>query len=150
MSDVSSRIKILVLSLLVLQNATQTLVMRYSRGVLNESYNPSSAVIMTELCKFLVCVLLIVFGIGESGLSLTHKSIIAKILYLTKNSGYTWVPATCYFIQNSLQYIASENLSSSVFAVLQQMKILSAALASVCILNKHLLWRQWRALLLLI
>eukprot|EP01083_Nonionella_stella_P208866 757655_1 len=107
MPDVSSRIKSLVLSLLVLQNATQTLVMRYSRGVLNESYNPSSAVIMTELCKFLVCVLLIVFGIGESGLSLTHKSIIAKILYLARNSGYTWIPATCYFIQNSLQYIAS-------------------------------------------
>lgn len=124
--------------------------MRYSRGVLNESYNPTSAVIMTECCKFFVCALLVSLGIGESGLSNTHTSTFSKVLYLIRNSGYTWVPATCYFIQNSLQYVASENLSSSVFAVLQQMKIISAALASVCILHRHLLWRQWRALMLLV
>ena len=128
--------------------------MRYSRGVINESYNPTIAVILTEICKFCVCTILIVLGIGESGLDSGRvsntSSIIQKIIWLIRNSGYTWVPATCYFIQNSLQYIASENLSSSVYAVLQQMKILSAALASVCILNRKLLYRQWRALLLLI
>eukprot|EP01083_Nonionella_stella_P027961 77000_1 len=150
MAEVSTNMKLLVLTLLVIQNATQTLLMRYSRGVLNESYNPNVAVIMTECCKFSVCTILIILGIGESGLSMTHQSIISKIIYLIKNSGYTWVPATCYFIQNTLQYVASENLSSSVYGVLQQMKILSAALASVCILNKKLLFRQWRALLLLV
>eukprot|EP01084_Bolivina_argentea_P056434 103301_1 len=149
MPEVSRKVKVIVLSLLVLQNATQTLLMRYSRGVLNESYHPTTAVIATECCKFMVCTLLILFGIGESGIK-TKQSIISKIIYLIKNSGFTWVPATCYFLQNSLQYVASENLSSSVYAVLQQMKILSAALASVVILRRHLIWRQWRALILLV
>jgi len=150
MPEVSNQIKLIVLSLLVLQNATQTLLMRYSRGILSESYNPTVAVITTEMCKFSVCVLLIAIGIGDSGLSNSHHSITSKVVHLIGNSGYSWVPATCYFLQNSLQYVASENLSSSVFAVLQQMKILSAALASVCILGRHLMWRQWRALLLLV
>ena len=171
-----------------IQNATQTLMMRYSRGILNESYNPTMAVIATECCKFSVCTILIAIGIGESGLAASHHSIASKgklsvfiplifhsdsaiespfeslvifliylcthctvyfclflyeypVVHLVGNSGYTWVPATCYFLQNSLQYVASENLSSSVFAVLQQMKILSAALASVFILGRHLMWR---------
>ncbi len=115
--------------------------MRYSRGILSESYNPTVAVIATETCKFGVCALLISMGVGESGLSSTHHSIGSKVSYLIRHSGYSWVPATCYFLQNSLQYVASENLSSSVFAVLQQMKILSAALASVCILGRRLMWR---------
>jgi len=148
MPEASRNLKMTVLGLLVLQNATQTLLMRYSRGVLNESYNPTIAVILTEISKFLVCTFMIILGYGESGVS--QPSIVNKIIYLIRNSGYSWIPATCYFIQNSLQYIASENLSSSVYAVLQQMKILSAALASVCILNRKLLWRQWRALILLI
>jgi len=128
--------------------------MRYSRGVINESYNPTIAVILTEISKFCVCTFLILFGIGESGLDKGRinntSNILSKIIWLIRNSGYSWVPATCYFIQNSLQYVASENLSSSVYAVLQQMKILSAALASVFILNRKLLYRQWRALLLLV
>eukprot|EP00484_Ammonia_sp_Unknown_P021984 CAMPEP_0197033522 /NCGR_PEP_ID=MMETSP1384-20130603/11906_1 /TAXON_ID=29189 /ORGANISM="Ammonia sp." /LENGTH=376 /DNA_ID=CAMNT_0042463337 /DNA_START=35 /DNA_END=1165 /DNA_ORIENTATION=- len=151
MADVSKNLQMCILGLLVLQNATQTLLMRYSRGVLEESYNPTVAVILTECSKFAVCVLLIVSNLGESGLpDNKYPSIMHKIMYLLRHSGYTWVPSTCYFIQNSLQYTASENLSSSVYAVLQQMKILSAALASVCILRKQLMWRQWRALLLLV
>jgi len=151
---VTNNIKLLILSLLVLQNATQTLVMRYSRGVLSESYNPTAAVILTELTKLLVCVALIALGIGDSGLSASDKHaskpLPAKIAYLIRHSGYTWVPAACYLAQNSLLFVASANLSSSVYAVLQQMKILSAALCSVCLLRRHLLWRQWRALLLLV
>ena len=134
--------------------------MRYSRGVLNESYHPGSVVLMTECCKLLVCSSIVFFGIGDSKVFIKdhnnnnningkNRNIITAIIYLIRNSGYTWVPTTCYFIQNSLQYVASENLSSSVFAVLQQMKILSAAIASVLMLKKSLSWTKWRALLLL-
>ena len=167
--EVSRNLRITILSLLVLQveltnfilsmrmftqqipltqNATQTLLMRYSRGVLIESYNPTIVVILTECCKFLLCLFIILFGYGESGLS-QNEPIITKIIYLIRHSGYSWIPATCYFLQNSLLYVASENLTSSVYAVLQQMKIVSAALISVCILDRKLSWKQWKALILL-
>ena len=157
--EISDKQKLIVLILLVLQNATQTLLMRYSRGVLNESYHPGSVVLMTECTKLIVCLSIVYFGIGESNVASinnnnnnnnnNNKSMISTFIFLIKNSGYTWVPTTCYFIQNSLQYVASENLSSSVYAVLQQMKILSAAIASVLMLKKSLSWNKWRALLLL-
>ena len=134
------------------QNATQTLLMRYSRGVLNEKYHPGSVVLMTECCKLIVCSLIVYGGFGETNVFDKNKNdhtFINRIIFLIKNSGYTWVPTTCYFIQNSLQYVASENLSSSVYAVLQQMKILSAAIASVIMLRKQLSWNKWRALFLL-
>ena len=137
----------MVLALLVAQNASSALLMRYSRGVLQEPYNPTSAVLMSECCKLTVCTILIMMGFGDSGLSRDPKysSIQSKLWYLIRHSGYSWVPAACYFAQNSLYYIASGNLGT-----LQQMKILSAALCSVFILGRRLEWRQWRALLLLI
>eukprot|EP01083_Nonionella_stella_P120634 361605_1 len=151
-SGVTYHQKLFILAMLVLQNATQTLVMRYSRGVLNEDYHPPSVVLMTECCKLFVCSLIVYCGLGESMIfdhTKNDQHILHRIVFLIRNSGYTWVPTTCYFIQNSLQYVASENLSSSVYAVLQQMKILSAAIATVVMLRKSLSWTKWRALLLL-
>eukprot|EP01084_Bolivina_argentea_P112523 200671_1 len=145
--------RIIVLGMLVVQNATQTLVMRYSRGVLNEHYHPGSVVLLTEICKLLTCIFIVYCDLGKSVIFNKHntldENIINRIIHLIKSSGYTCIPTTCYFIQNSLQYVASENLTSSVYAVLQQMKILSAAIASVIMLNKHLSWNKWRALFLL-
>lgn len=152
MAEVTSTQKLMVLALLVAQNASSALLMRYSRGILQEPYNPTTAVLMSECCKLATCTVLILFGFGDSGLSRDPKytSIQSKIWYLIRNSGYSWVPAACYFMQNSLYYVASGNLSSSVFGTLQQMKILSAALCSVFILGRRLEWRKWRALMLLI
>ena len=124
MAEVTHTQKMMVLALLVAQNASSALLMRYSRGVLQEPYNPTSAVLMSECCKLTVCTILIMMGFGDSGLSRDPKysSIQSKLWYLIRHSGYSWVPAACYFAQNSLYYIASGNLSSSVFGTLQQMK----------------------------
>lgn len=59
------------------------------------------------------------------------------------------VPALSYFFQNILAYTALANLSSSVYGVLQQAKILSAAIFSVLLLRKQIGTHKWRALLLL-
>ncbi|ETO13082.1 UDP-N-acetylglucosamine transporter [Reticulomyxa filosa] len=48
-----------------------------------------------------------------------------------------------------LQYTALQNLPAPVYAVLQQLKILSAAVCSYLILRESLASRQWRALFLL-
>jgi len=152
--EVSRSTKLTVLALLVIQNASSALMMRYSRGVRNETYATTSAVIVSEIVKLCTCMLLIVFGVGESGLNgyanNKYASIASKVQYLVSNSGYTWVPATCYFVQNSLMVVASGNLSAAVYGTLQQLKILSAALFSVFILGRRIAMFKWRALLLLV
>jgi len=66
-----------------------------------------------------------------------------------RNSIVMSVPALCYFFNNVLAYTALENLSSSVYGVLQQAKILAFALFSVILLRKKISCSKWRALLLL-
>jgi len=149
-NEVTPSQKLVVLILLVLQNAAVTIMVRYSRGVLREKYMTSSVVLMTEICKFILSVIFISMKNGNSYLNQQQWHITKKIWYLIKNGGYSWLPSACYFIQNSLQYVALENLNSSVYAVLQQLKILSAAVFSVLILSKKLPLRQWRALILLV
>ena len=123
---------------------------RYSRGVQKESYLGSTVVIATEVAKMILSGLLIFRGMGNSHLNSKPWGIGTKLWWLIRNSGYTWVPATCYFIQNTLQYTALENLSSPVYAVMAQMKILTAALFSYFLLRRKLSYRKWRALILLV
>src|SRR5690348_5675477 len=100
----------------------------YSKRVIRENYLDIKKKLMVEIIKLIICTSCVYMKIGNSYLNTQPWTINQKIYYLIKNSGYTWLPAVCYFIQNSLQYTALQNLPSSVYAVLQQLKILTAAI----------------------
>merc|ERR1719397_1416883 len=85
----------------------------------------------------------------DSFLNKKDWTTLNKLTWLIRNSLVMAVPALCYFIQNILAYTALENLSSSVYGVLQQAKILTAAIFSVALLRKKISLTKWRALLLL-
>merc|ERR1719397_999341 len=85
----------------------------------------------------------------DSFLNKKDWTTLNKLTWLIRNSLVMAVPALCYFIQNILAYTALENLSSSVYGVLQQAKILTAAIFSVVLLRKKISLTKWRALLLL-
>ncbi|PIC32716.1 hypothetical protein B9Z55_012942 [Caenorhabditis nigoni] len=55
------------------------------------------------------------------------------------------VPAVVYAIQNNLYYTALANIDPTTYSVTLQLRILTTAALSVCLLNKKLSWYQWGA-----
>lgn len=147
--DSSSIFKAVCLCALVAQNTGLVIVTRYSKGVLQEEYIASSVVLMMELTKWIFAATCVSLKKEDSFLNNKDWSPTEKLIWLIKNSLVMGVPALCYFVQNLLAYTALENLSSSVYGVLQQAKILTAAIFSVVLLRKKITLTKWRALLLL-
>lgn len=59
------------------------------------------------------------------------------------------VPACLYIVQNNLLFIALSYLDAATYQVTYQLKILTTAFFSVCILRKHLDLTKWGSLLVL-
>jgi len=147
--EASFTFKAICLCALVAQNTGLVIVTRYSKGVLKEEYIASSVVLMMELTKLIFSSICITLKFEDSFLNSTDWSVPQKLIWLIKNSSVMIVPAFCYFLLNVLAYTALENLSSSVYGVLQQAKILTAAIFSVVLLRKKISFTKWRALILL-
>jgi len=147
--DSSFTFKAICLCALVAQNTGLVIVTRYSKGVLKEEYLASSVVLMMEITKLVFASICISLKAEDSFLNLKDWSLAGKLIWLIQNSLVMSVPALCYFFQNVLAYTALENLSSSVYGVLQQAKILTAAVFSVILLRKKISLTRWRALVLL-
>jgi len=147
--DSSFTFKAICLCALVAQNTGLVIVTRYSKAVLKEEYLASSVVLMMEITKLVFASICISLKKEDSFLNLKDWSLAGKLIWLIKNSLVMSVPALCYFLQNVLAYTALENLSSSVYGVLQQAKILTAAVFSVILLRKKISLTRWRALVLL-
>jgi UDP-sugar transporter A1/2/3 len=127
------------------------LVMRYSKTIASGNYITSTAVVSSEVLKLAASLVLYYIEIGavkiptEQFLSLIYQSLFgvdSKWKEMT-------IPATLYFIQNNLQYIAVGNLDPATFQVTYQMKILSPAIFSVLILRQSLSVKKWLSLVLL-
>jgi hypothetical protein len=86
-----------VLVLLILQNASHTLLMRYSRGILREEYSLKSAVLMMELLKMVTSMVLI--ARQQPSTRLPGESVWNTYTRLTRSSLVMVVPAALYFFQ---------------------------------------------------
>jgi UDP-sugar transporter A1/2/3 len=131
--------KVLSLGILVLQNSTLVLVLKYYRN--NASSSPTAVVGMAEVVKLIVC--FICYSIQ------TSQGPVQILFDMRKNWMQMVVPALLYILQNNLQFFAVGLLDAATFQVLHQMKILTTALFSVLILEKNLSTRQWISLLTL-
>lgn len=100
----------------MVQNAAQTLVMRYVRVRPGDMFVSTTAVVMSESVKLLTCLLIIFY---EGGFSVvqwwTHLSenIFQQPLDCLKVS----VPAVVYMLQNNLLYVAASNLDAATYQV---------------------------------
>ncbi|KAI8097043.1 nucleotide-sugar transporter-domain-containing protein [Halteromyces radiatus] len=152
-------VKWLSLLILVIQNSTLILVMRYTRtSVENDQlYLASTAVVMSEVLKTLICLLVLYQLLLPS---YRHTSLLESFntlgLVLRREMLHNWhqaiklaVPAILYLIQNNLQYVAATHLDAATFQVTYQLKILTTAFFSVILLHRSLSSRQWIALGLL-
>ncbi|CAH8550634.1 unnamed protein product [Schistosoma intercalatum] len=130
---------------LVVQNAAVVLVTRYSRARKGDLYFPTTAVVMSELVKLLVCFLLVFFEEKCSIVSCIH-SLWENILNDPKDCLLVSVPGMIYTIQNNLLFVGYSNLDAVSFQISYQLKIFTTAIFFRIILSKHLSRIQWCSL----
>lgn len=142
--------KQLSLIVLVVQNSTLVLMMRYSRIVQKPGqtmYIASTAVFLAEVLKIIACLIVMRHqqGTWEKFSTMVKKEILGKPGETLK----MLIPSGLYALQNNLLYVALSNLEAATFQVTYQMKIMSTAVFSVVLLGKSLSRDKWLALLLL-
>ncbi|KAI8067671.1 nucleotide-sugar transporter-domain-containing protein [Gilbertella persicaria] len=146
-------IKYLSLLILVVQNSALILVMRYTRANVEEDklYLASTAVVMSEVIKTLVCLVVLYFAPESRKRSFSKlTSLLNRELILNwRETSKLAIPAILYLIQNNLQYVAASNLDAATFQVTYQLKILTTAFFSVIILKRNLSKLKWIALAIL-
>ncbi|XP_026188195.1 UDP-galactose translocator isoform X2 [Mastacembelus armatus] len=147
-SEGNRKLKYISLAVLVVQNASLILSIRYVRTLPGDRFFTTSAVVMAEVLKVLTCLFIILlqkrFSVKEMVLLL-----LDSIVFQYKDTLKLAVPSLIYTLQNNLQYVAISNLPAATFQVTYQLKILTTALFSVLMLRKSLSKVQWISLLLL-
>ncbi|XP_026223137.1 UDP-galactose translocator isoform X1 [Anabas testudineus] len=147
-SEVNKRLKYISLAVLVVQNASLILSIRYVRTLPGDRFFTTSAVVMAEVLKVLTCLLIILLQ-KRLNVKETVLLLLDSIVFQYKDTLKLAVPSLIYTLQNNLQYIAISNLPAATFQVTYQLKILTTALFSVLMLRKSLSRVQWISLVLL-
>ncbi|XP_049649299.1 UDP-galactose translocator isoform X1 [Accipiter gentilis] len=147
-SAVSRRVKYASLGVLVLQNASLVLSIRYVRTLPGERFLPTTAVVLAEAMKGGACLLLLLLqhrgSVRQTAVTL-HEAVVGQFGDTLRLA----VPSLIYTLQNNLQYVAISNLPAATFQVTYQLKILTTALFSVLLLGTSLSRLQWLSLALL-
>ncbi|ORZ24433.1 nucleotide-sugar transporter-domain-containing protein [Absidia repens] len=142
--------KQLSLIILVVQNSTLVLLMRYSRIVQKVGqpmYIASTAVFLAELLKIIAC--LVVMRYQQPSWQHFVGFIRTELLGRPRETLKMLIPSGLYALQNNLLYVALSNLEAATFQVTYQMKILSTAIFSVVLLKRTLQRDKWVALVML-
>ncbi|CAG0898792.1 unnamed protein product [Darwinula stevensoni] len=133
---------------LTVQNAALGICMRYSRVRDVKLYIIATAVLMSEVVKCLASLFMVYRDEGD--LFRWKRALKLTIIDDPINTLKVGVPSLIYVIQNNLLYVASSNLDVAVYQVTYQLKILTAAMFTVTMLNRRLSRMQWLALLVLV
>ncbi|XP_056130370.1 UDP-galactose translocator [Lampris incognitus] len=147
-TEVNRKLKYISLAVLVVQNASLILSIRYVRTLPGDRFYTTSAVVMAEILKVFTCLLIILLH-RKCNVKDTVLCLVDSIVFQYKDTLKLSVPSLIYTLQNNLQYVAISNLPAATFQVTYQLKILTTALFSVLMLRKSLSRVQWVSLLLL-
>ncbi|XP_038127158.1 UDP-galactose translocator isoform X1 [Cyprinodon tularosa] len=147
-NEANRKLKYISLAVLVVQNASLILSIRYVRTLPGDRFFTTSAVVMAEVLKVTTCLLIILLQ-KRFNLKETACFLLDSVVFQYKDTLKLAVPSLIYTLQNNLQYVAISNLPAATFQVTYQLKILTTALFSVLMLRKSLSRVQWVSLLLL-
>uniref|UniRef100_A0A3B5QMN3 Solute carrier family 35 member 2 n=1 Tax=Xiphophorus maculatus TaxID=8083 RepID=A0A3B5QMN3_XIPMA len=142
------KLKYISLAVLVVQNASLILSIRYVRTLPGDRFFTTSAVVMAEVLKVATCLLIVLLQ-KRCALKETLWFLLDSVVLQYQDTLKLAVPSLIYTLQNNLQYVAISNLPAATFQVTYQLKILTTALFSVLMLRKSLSRVQWVSLLLL-
>lgn len=139
--------RLVLLTLMVLQNSCVVLFGRYTRAdkMKEELYVVNDLILICEALKFmLACALEYKTTNGK-----LVKSIKENVIDAPLDALKILIPSMLYLLQNTLLYIALSNLSAPLFQVTYQSKLLTTALVSVVMLQRSYSVKQWICLTLL-
>ena len=131
---------------LTVQNAALNITMRMARTQ-TDLFIASTAVIVAEAIKIVSCLAMVLHD--EGSVNKVFRSLKTHIADKPFDTLKVAVPSIVYYVQNNLIYIGATHLDAATAQVTYQLKILTTAIFSVTMLRKHLVAKQWFALLLL-
>ena len=140
-------LKAVSLFVLVFQNTGLVLSMRWSRTQSGPMYEATTAVVLCEVLKLIVCLLALLHS--ERGMSGMLLVLRTEVFGSAREVARVSVPAFLYTLQSNVLYIALSNLDPAFFQVLYQLKILTTALFSITLLGRKITVGQWGSLLVL-
>uniref|UniRef100_A0A183C2A0 ARF7EP_C domain-containing protein n=1 Tax=Globodera pallida TaxID=36090 RepID=A0A183C2A0_GLOPA len=142
-------IKLAVLIWLTVQNAVHALLLRYSRvRDVPDMYFSTVAVFWTEIIKLCVC-LVMVCRDSNSGILGGFLLLKRQVFDQPRDTLKVCLPSMLYILQNNLFYTAASHLNAATFMIVSQLKIFSAAIFSIILLNRSLARAQWMSLCVL-
>jgi UDP-sugar transporter A1/2/3 len=89
-------------------------------------YFTSTAVLLTELFKLTISLTFAIYEVSRTLAPSTPATVIFQQIYNSVFKGDGWklaIPATLYTLQNTLQYVAVENLDPVHYQVILQFKV---------------------------
>lgn len=129
----------------VLQQTSNVLCVRYSLRPDQPTYVASTAVAAGEVLKLVIC-LVVVLATEPAPLTHLHDKIVTE----WRTTLMTAVPSGLYVALNNLIFVAIAELSTPVFLVSYQFKLITTAGFSVLLVGKRLSNWQWTCLGLLL
>ncbi|XP_039298591.1 UDP-galactose translocator isoform X2 [Nilaparvata lugens] len=144
----SAFLKLTSLITLTIQNALLALSLRYGTTRSGDRFFASTAVLMTEIVKFSICLLLVYFEKGS--FSKWKNCLYRTVIQNPLDTLRVAVVAILYVVQNNLLYLSAANLDATTNQVTYQLKILTTAVFAVIMMKRRLLALQWMALLVLV
>ena len=144
---------------LMLMNGVDTVLRRYSQGILKETYSVNEVLLVAECLKMTFSAYMIArFGSGSetgggnvAGVKQSkHKRLTTELLQLLLQSRKMLILVMLYGAGNWLSYYALARIGAGSFVVIANLKTLLTAAFSVLLLGRTYSWTQWRALILLV
>lgn len=133
-----ANMKYISLLILVIQNSSLVLLLRYSRIVSGQPYIASTAVFLTEVLK-IVCSVALLYYEMEYNYRKTAESIYDIFVRFTETL-WVAVPAFLYTIQNNLLYVALTKLDAATYQVciVYTMLLYNTYCLCVCVSRSHI------------
>ena len=147
-ADFKSRIRWVILLVLVVQTSLTVLLFRYSLTHATVHFISTTIVFCTECLKYTLSLLLLLLQEGFS-ITQTWNVYRTEIIEKPRQTVLLCIPALLYTVQNNILILALETLDAATYQVTYQLKILTTAAFSVILLHKELLLTQWFSLILL-
>jgi solute carrier family 35 (UDP-sugar transporter), member A1/2/3 len=135
-----------LLFLLAVQNTSVILVTHFASHKTpgqESTYSVSTAIFCVELLKCLICIAVIIYQKGISGLI---KDIDESVVKRPQGFLALSIPSFLYVIQNNLNMVAIGNLPPAIYTVVYQLKVFSAAIINVIFFKRVLGLQKWLAI----